>query len=222
MTVLPPEIGPLIARSLNLAQPFAQATVEAEMTSQVRIRRPLDNVYDRTAKTFTNPDDPIIYEGKAHFSDVTGGQTYSASGEIIPTTIATMQIPLSADRIFYGDTVELLVAKTDIKGRAQAKVAGLAGRVTGKSAPARSKAADRAASARSQVAGKSLMARQKAAAGRDLFQARAAGAWQATPEGFRRTATKGADTARQYRVSLAAGLVALGSGYLAFRLWPRR
>jgi hypothetical protein len=109
MTVLPPEIGPLIARSLNLAQPFAQATVEAEMTSQVRIRRPLDNVYDRTAKTFTNPDDPIIYEGKAHFSDVTGGQTYSASGEIIPTTIATMQIPLSADRIFYGDTVELLV-----------------------------------------------------------------------------------------------------------------
>ena len=41
-----------------------------------------------------------------------------------------------------GDTVELLVAKTDVKGRAQAKVAG---------------------------------------------------AWQATPEGFRRTASKGGD-----------------------------
>jgi hypothetical protein len=146
----------------------------------------------------------------------------AAPESTVPESEQELRQEIEQTRERLGDTVELLVAKTDIKGRAQAKVAGLAGRVTGKSAPARSKAADRAASARSQITGKSLMARQRAAAGRDQFQARAAGAWQATPEGFRRTATKGADTARQYRVSLAAGLVALGSGYLAFRLWPRR
>lgn len=141
---------------------------------------------------------------------------------MVPGSEQELRREIEQTRERLGDTVDLLVAKTDIKGRAQAKIAGLAGRVRGKSAPARSKAADRAASARSQVAGKSLMARQKATVGRDQLQARAAGAWQAAPEGFRRTATKGADTAREYRVSLAAVLLALTSGYLAFRLWPRR
>jgi len=151
-----------------------------------------------------------------------GTPAEAGPGATAPENEQELREEIEQTRERLGDTVELLVAKTDIKGRAQAKVAGLAGRVKGKSAPARSKAADRAASVRSQVAGKSLMTRQKAAAGRDQLQARAAGAWQATPEGFRRTATKGADTARQYRGSLAAALVALGSGYLAFRLWPRR
>ena len=89
----------------------------------------------------------------------------------VPESEQELRQEIEQTRERLGDTVELLVAKTDIKGRAQA---------------------------------------------------RAAGAWQAIPEGFRRTATKGADTVRQYRVSLAAALLALGSGYLAFRLWPRR
>ena len=143
-------------------------------------------------------------------------------GGTVPENEQELRQEIEQTRERLGDTVELLVAKTDIKGRAQAKVAGLTGRVKGKSAPARSKSTDRAANARCQVTGKSLMARQKATAGRDQLQARAAGAWQAAPEGFRRTAIKGADTVRQYRVSLAAALIAVGSGYLAFRLWPRR
>jgi hypothetical protein len=90
-----------------------------------------------------------------------------------------------------------------------------------KSALARSKAADRGAGVRSQVSGKTLMARQKATAGRDQLQARASGAWQAAPEGVRRTVTKGASTARESWVPLAAAavLLALASGYLAFRSW---
>lgn len=96
-------------------------------------------------------------------------------GGRVPENEQELRQEIEQTREQLGDTVELLVAKTDIKGRAQAKVAGLAERVKGKSAP----------------------------------------------EGFRRTATKGADTAREYRVSLAAALLALGSGYLAFRLWPR-
>jgi hypothetical protein len=151
-----------------------------------------------------------------------GSPAAAGPGGTVPETEQELRHEIEQTRERLGDTVELLVAKTDIKGRAQAKVAGLAGRVTGRAFPARSKATDRAASVGGQAAGKSLMARQKATTGRDQLQARAAGAWQAVPEGFRRTAAKGADTAREYRVSLAAGLVALGSAYLAFRLWPRR
>jgi hypothetical protein len=121
-----------------------------------------------------------------------------------------------------GDTVEQLVAKTDVTGRARAKAADLTGRVKGKSAMARSKAADRGAGARGLVAGKTLIARQKAAAGRDQLQARASRAWQAAPDGVRSTVTKGASTARQRRVPLAGALLALGSGYLAFRWWRGR
>jgi hypothetical protein len=94
-------------------------------------------------------------------------------GGTFPENEQELRQEIEQTREQLGDTVELLVAKTDIKGRAQAKVAGLAGRVKGKSAP----------------------------------------------EGFRRTATKGADAAREYRVSLAAALLALASGYLAFRFW---
>ena len=99
----------------------------------------------------------------------------AGAGGTVPENEQELRQEIEQTRERLGDTVELLVAKTDIKGRAQAKVAGLAGRVKGTSAP----------------------------------------------EGFRRTAAKGADTAREYRVSLAAALLALGSGYLAFRLWPR-
>jgi hypothetical protein len=151
----------------------------------------------------------------------------AAPGGTVPENEQELRQEIEQTRERLGDTVEQLVAKTDIKGRAQAKVAGLAERVKGKAAPARSKAADRAASARSQVAGKSLMARQKATAGQGQLQARAAGAWQAAPEGVRRTVAKGASTARQGWMPLAAAaaLLALGSaysGYLAFRSWPRR
>ena len=107
MPVLPASVSAIIQRSLGIAQPIAQAVAEAQMNSTVRIRRPLDNTYDRTGHVFVNPDDPIVYEGKAHISDVSGGQTYNLSGEAVPTTIATCQVPLSASRIFYNDTVEV-------------------------------------------------------------------------------------------------------------------
>jgi Protein of unknown function (DUF3618) len=130
-------------------------------------------------------------------------------GGTVPENEQELRQEIEQTRERLGDTVELLVAKTDIKGRAQAKVAGLAGRVKDKSAPARAKAADRAANARSQAADKSLMARQKATAGRNQLQARAAVAWQAAPEGW-------------VPLAAAAALLALGSGYMAYRSWPRR
>ena len=127
----------------------------------------------------------------------------------VPENEQELRQEIEQTRERLGDTVEQLVAKTDIKGRAQAKVAGLAGRVKGKAVPARSKATDRAANARSQIAGKSLMARQKATASRNQLQARAAQAWQAAPDGW-------------VPLAAAAALLALGSGYMAYRSWPRR
>jgi hypothetical protein len=140
----------------------------------------------------------------------------------VPENEQELRQEIEQTRERLGDTVEVLVAKTDVKGRARAKVAGLSGRVKGKSALARSKAADGGADARSQVAGKARIARQKAAARRDQLRARATGAWQTAPEGVRRTVTKGASTARQRWVPLSATLLTLGSGYLAFRWWKGR
>ena len=154
-----------------------------------------------------------------------GPSAEGGPGGTVPENEQELRQEIEQTRERLGDTVELLVAMTDSKGRAHAKVAGLAGRVKGKSVLARPEAADRGTGARSQAADKSLMARQKAAAKRDQLQARATEAWQAAPEGFRRTVTKGADTVRQYRVELAAALLALGSGYsgyLAFRSWRTR
>jgi hypothetical protein len=59
----------------------------------------------------------------------------------VPENEQELRQEIEQTRERLGDTVELLVAKTDIKGRAQAKVAGLAGRVKDKSALARSNAA---------------------------------------------------------------------------------
>jgi uncharacterized protein DUF3618 len=121
-----------------------------------------------------------------------------------------------------GETVEQLVAKADVKGQARAKARELTGRVKSMAARARAKAADRGAGMHSQVAGKTVMAREKAAAGRDQLQARAATAWQAAPEGARRTVSKGASTANQRRVPLAAAAATLIAGYLALRWWRKR
>jgi Protein of unknown function (DUF3618) len=125
-----------------------------------------------------------------------------------------------------GETVEQLVAKTDLKGRARAKAARLTGRVKGSTAQARAKAAERGAGMRSQVAGKTVMARQKTAAlggtAKTQRQARAAPAWEATPEPVRRTAVQGISVARQRRVPLMPAAAMLIAGYLVLRRWRKR
>ena len=82
-----------------------------------------------------------------------GTPAEAGPGATAPENEQELRQEIEQTRERLGDTVELLVAKTDIKGRAQAKVAGLAGlagRVKGKSALARSKAADRGAGAARQ------------------------------------------------------------------------
>jgi cobalamin biosynthesis Mg chelatase CobN len=121
-----------------------------------------------------------------------------------------------------GETVEQLAAKTDVKSQARAKAAAVTGRVKDKTAQIRAKAGDGGAGVRSQAAGKTVQARQQATAAKNQIQARAAGAWQAAPEGVRRTVAKGASTANQRRAPLAVAAAVLITGYLVFRWWRRR
>jgi hypothetical protein len=108
MPVVPPALSAIINRSMRIAQPLAQAVSEAAMMVQLRITRPGEDTYDRTTKIFTNPSDPVIYEGPGHVSDVAAGEEYNLAGEPLATTTATGQVPLSAGRIFVGDVVQLL------------------------------------------------------------------------------------------------------------------
>jgi len=149
-------------------------------------------------------------------------QPQTARGGTAPGDEHELRQEIEQTREQLGETVEQLVAKADVTGRARAKAAGLAGRVKDSTAQVRAKAAGRGADMRSQAAGKTELARHKAIAARDRLPARAAGVWQAAPEGARRTVAKAAGTAGQRRVPLAVAAAVLVAGYLAFRWWGRR
>jgi hypothetical protein len=141
--------------------------------------------------------------------------TQAAAGAVAPDAVQQLQHDIERTREQLGETVEQLAAKADVKARARGKAAELSGR-------AKSKA--------SQLAGKTGAARQKAVsaagAGTDQLQGRvaavAAPVWQATPEPVRQAVAKGASTARQRRVPLAAAAVALILGYLVIRRCRRQ
>jgi hypothetical protein len=141
--------------------------------------------------------------------------TQADAGAAAPDDAQQLQEDIERTREQLGDTVEQLAAKADVKARARDKAAELSGR-------AKSKA--------SQLAGKTRAARQKAISaagtGTDQLQARVAAVatpvWQATPEPVQQAVAKGASTARQRRVPLAAAAVALILGYLVIRQWRRQ
>jgi uncharacterized protein DUF3618 len=143
----------------------------------------------------------------------------------IPEDEQELRQDIGQTREQLGQTVEQLAAKADVKGQAQAKMAGLSGRVKESTAQVRATAAERGAGMRSQVAGKTVTARQKATAAAGTattqLQARAASAWDAAPEPVRRTAVKGASIAGQRRVPLIAAVAMMIAGYLAGR-WRRK
>lgn len=109
-----------------------------------------------------------------------------------------------------GATVEQLVAKADVKSRAQAKAAELAEQAKSAVAQAREQAAARAGSARGALAAKTADARRKAA-----------GARHAAPGPVRQTAARGAVMARQYWAPLSAAAAAGLLAATAFIIWQR-
>jgi hypothetical protein len=147
-------------------------------------------------------------------------------GGTVPGDEQELRQEIEHTREQLGETVDQLVAKTDVKGRARAKAAGLTGRVKASTVQVRARAAERGAGRRGRVAGKTVMARQKAAAvggtAKTQLQARAAPVWEATPEPVRRTAVRGASVAKQRRVPLMVAAATLIAGYVALRWWGKR
>lgn len=143
-----------------------------------------------------------------------------------PDDVAELQQEIGQTREELGQTVEQLVAKADVKARAQGKAAELAAQAKGQVGQVRAQAAAGAGSARDQLASKTAEASQKAkSAGTAVtgqVAAAAAPAWQAAPEPVRRALGHGVSQARQHRVPLAVAAGALVTGYLILRWWRKR
>ena len=171
-----------------------------------------------------------IRTGRAAGSQRDGGtpQTTAATDAqgAPPDDVQKLQQEIEQTREQLGETVEQLVAKTDVKARAQDKAAQLAGRVKGQADQTRAQAAARAGSVRDQVTGSAVAAGQRAvylgATAKDQVAAAGGSVWQTAPEPARQAVAKGAVTARQHRVPLAVAAGVLIAGLLLVRWWRKR
>ena len=140
-----------------------------------------------------------------------------------------LQQEIERTREHLGQTVEALVAKVDVKARAQDEATRLIGRLKARVVEARQQAGARAVEARRQAADKTAGPRQKATVqGRHVRRQvaeKTAGLSQATPEPIKQAAGNAAATARQRRTPLLAAIGAVGAGlvgWLLFQRWRRR
>ena len=135
-----------------------------------------------------------------------------------PDDAQGLQQEIERTREHLGQTVEALVAKVDVKARAQDEASRLIGRLKAKVIEARQQATARAYQARHQVADKTEGPRGQVAGA-------AAGISKVTPEPVRQAAGNAVATARSRRTPLLAAVGAVGAGlvgWLLFQRWRRR
>ena len=121
------------------------------------------------------------------------------TGPASPDDPEQLQAAIEQTREELGRTVEQLVAKTDVKARAQAKVSDLTQRAKDATSQVRHQAAAQAGSARSQLA--------------DRYQA-------AGP--LKQAATQAVREARTYRKPLIIAAGVLITGVVMVTIWRRR
>ena len=168
-----------------------------------------------------------------------------------PDDAQGLQQEIERTREHLGQTVEALVAKVDVKARAQDEASRLIGRLKARGVQARQQAAARAAGARRQAAEKAAGARQQATVqGRHVRRqvadstagpleqaasvggsvaeqlkpqaaAVAAGLSKVTPEPVKQAAGNAVATARQRRTPLLAAIGAVGAGLVGWLLFQR-
>jgi Protein of unknown function (DUF3618) len=129
-----------------------------------------------------------------------------------------LQEEIERTREHLGQTVEALMAKVDVKARAQEEASRLIGRLKARAVQARQQAVARTYQARHQVADKTAGPREQVAEA-------AAGISKVTPEPVKQAAGNAAATARQRRTPLLAAIGAVGAGlvgWLLFQRWRRR
>ena len=174
------------------------------MTNSGRAGKPAGQ---RAAEADTSPDIGLPFDD--------GPETASQAGAAptAPDDPQELEREIERTREQLGQTVELLAAKADVKGRAQAKATELSGRIKYKAGQVRQKAAACGGSVRGQLVGTTATAQKRVTAA-------ATPVWQATPEPVRQAVAKGASTARQRRMQLAVAAGAVIAGYLLIK-WRR-
>lgn len=142
-----------------------------------------------------------------------------------PDDVRELQQEVERAREQLAATVDQLVAKADVKARARDKTAELTGRAKDKADRTRAQAIAGAGTMRDQLASKTADTGQKAKFATQQFSGWLAGTGahvrEAMPEPVQRAVVKGASSARQYYVPLAAA-AALMAGYLVVRSRRRR
>ena len=140
-----------------------------------------------------------------------------------------LQQEIERTREHLGETVEALVAKVDVKARAQDEAGRLIGRLKARVVEARQQAAARAGRGAAAGGRQDRGPRQKATAqGRHVSPAggeTTAGISKATPEPVKQAAGNAVATARRRRTPLLAAVGAIGAGlvgWLLFQRWRRR
>jgi hypothetical protein len=122
-----------------------------------------------------------------------------SSGPPSPDDPEQLKAAIERTREELGRTAEQLVAKTDVKARAQAKASDLTQRAKDATSQVRRSAVAQAGSAREQVA--------------DRYQASGP---------LRQAVTQGIEGARTYRKPLIIAVGVLIVGAVAVRIWNRR
>ena len=174
------------------------------MTTSGRARKPAGQ---RAADAETSPDiGPPSNDGPETVSQ-------ADAGPAAPDDPQELEREIERTREQLGETVELLAAKADVKGRAQAKATELSERIKSKAGQVRQQATGRGDSVRGQLTATTAAAQKRVTAA-------ATPVWEATPEQVRQAVAKGASTARQRRVPLVAAAGALVVGYLLIK-WRR-
>jgi hypothetical protein len=153
------------------------------------------------------------------------------AGSSVPDDPDQLRQDIERTREQLGETVEALVAKTDVKAQAKDKVGQLTGRLKGTTAQAKEQATARVTQARDQLTSKTSDAKQAAtangASARNQLQARATVVGgkvrDVTPEPVQRVARQAAarTSSRQAAIAAAAAGVAL-LGFILVRRRRRR
>ena len=148
------------------------------------------------------------------------------AGSSVPEDPDQLRQDIERTREQLGETVEALVAKTDVKAQAKDKVGQLTGRLKGTTAQAKEQATARVAQARDQLTSKTSGAKQVATANgataRNQLQARATVVGgkvrDVTPEPVQRAARNAAarTSPRQAGIVAAAAVAAL-VGFILLR-----
>ena len=153
------------------------------------------------------------------------------AGSSVPDDPEKLRQDIEHTREQLGETVEALVAKTDVKAQAKEKVNNLTGRLKGGTAQAREQAATRVAQARDQLTAKTNDARQAATANgatvkgaKDQLQAGATAVGgkvrDVTPEPVQRAARHAA--ARTSPRQVVAAVAAVGVALISLILVRKR